>query len=98
MCVNEHFILLPDFNQNAINFNPALGFNTGCQMVGMSFQNFDTNMEYYDLFFDGVGSAFALKPESLRFIPVTIPEPTQQDPALSYAKREVSSDYYKFNI
>jgi hypothetical protein len=55
-------------------------------------------MEYYDSFFDNNGTAFALKPENLRFIPLTIPDPTPQNPALSYAKRDVSSDYYSFNI
>ena len=91
-------ISMPDLAPNNTNVSASLAMKYGVQMVGMNFQNFDANMEYYDLFFDGVGSAFALKPESLRFVPVTIPEPTPQDPALSYAKREVSSDYYKFNI
>ena len=40
----------------------------GCQMVGMNFQNFDSNMEYYDLAFDGNGSSFILKPAFLQGI------------------------------
>ena len=40
---NGMILLLPDYNNNAINFNPSIGLQAGCQMVGMSFQNFDTN-------------------------------------------------------
>ena len=89
---------MPDLSPYNTNVSASLHMKYGVQMVGMNFQNFDSNMEYYDLLFDGAGSAFVLKPESLRYIPVTIPDPTPQDPALSYAQRDVSSDYYKFNI
>jgi hypothetical protein len=37
-----------------------------------------------------------LKPENLRYIPVTIPTPTPQNPAYSYATREASTDFYSF--
>jgi len=49
------------------------------------------------LFFDRAGYAFALKPENLRYIPVTIPEPTPQKPEYSYSTRNVGTDYYNFN-
>jgi len=68
-------ILLPDFNKNADNFNPSLGFSTGCQLIGMSFQTFDVNMEYYSLFFNKAGYAFAYKPELLRFEKIVAPAP-----------------------
>ena len=68
-------ILLPNFSQDAKNFNPSLGFSSGCQFVGMSFQNFDTNLEYYTLFFNKAGYSFAFKPASLRYIKVTAPAP-----------------------
>ena len=68
-------ILFPNFSQDAKNFNPALGFSSGCQFVGMSFQNFDTNLEYYTLFFNKAGYSFAFKPASLRYIKVTVPAP-----------------------
>ena len=89
---------MPDLSPNNTNISASLNMKYGVQMVGMNFQNFDSNMEYYDLFFDGAGSAFVLKPESLRFVPVTIPEPTPQKPEYSYAQRDVSSDYYSFKI
>ena len=70
-------ILLPDYSNKAQNINPSLGMNYGCQMVGMCFQNFDSNMEFYTLFFNKAGSAFALKTDALRFIQkyITLPPP-----------------------
>jgi hypothetical protein len=55
-------------------------------------------MEYYSLFFDEVGHAFVLKPEHLRFVPVTIPDPKPQDPANSYTTRTVATDYYSISV
>ena len=68
-------ILLPNFSKDAKNFNPSLGFTSGCQFVAMSFQNFDTNLEYYTLFFNKAGYAFAFKPASLRYIKTTTDAP-----------------------
>ena len=45
----------------------------------------DTNIEENDIFFDENGYAFVLKPEKLRYIPITIPLPPPQNPELSYA-------------
>lgn len=91
-------IVRPDLSDTAANPSAALAMNYGCQMVGMSFQDFDDYMEYYSLFFDKSGSAFVLKPENLRFIEVTIPVPPPPNPEYSYQERKVSSDFYKFNI
>ena len=71
---------------------------TGCQLLAMRYQQIDVNVEENDIFFDDSGYAFVLKPENLRYIPVTIPLPPQQNPALSYATRSVQSDFYKFTI
>jgi hypothetical protein len=91
-------IALPDLNDKTTNISSALAMKYGCQMVAMSFQNFDTNMEYYKEFFNSVGSAFVLKPENLRHIPVTIPVPPPPNPAYSYKERPIKSDYYSFTI
>jgi len=91
-------LTLPDLSVYNNNASPILNFNYGCQCVGMSFQNFDANMQYYSLFFDKVGHAFVLKPENLRYVPVTIPDPTPQNPANSYTTRTVSTDYYSFSV
>lgn len=73
-------MLLPDYNANAKNIDPTIGMNYGCQLVGMSFQTFDTNMEFYTLFFNNAATAFVLKPENLRYIPqYTAPPPPLPD-------------------
>lgn len=77
-------ISLPDLSARNKNYPPTIAMKYGCQMVAMSFQNFDNNMEYYTQFFDDAGSAFVLKPEYLRYIPVFIPIPPVQNPAVSF--------------
>ena len=89
---------MPDLSVYNNNISPVLNFNYGCQWVGMNFQNFDDNMEYYTLYFDKVGHAFVLKPENLRFVPVTIPDATPQKPENSFTTRDVSTDYYSFSV
>jgi hypothetical protein len=89
---------IPDLSPYDTNISAATAMKYGCQWIGMNFQNFDSNMEYYDLFFDKSDSAFVLKPEKLRYVPVTIPNPTPQDPNNSYTTRNVSTDYYSFSV
>ena len=89
---------MPDVSSEDTNPSASLGMKYGVQMVGMCYQNYDTKLEYYETFFANAGYAFVLKPESLRYVLVTIPAPVEQDPALSYAKKEVASDYYSFTI
>ena len=72
--------------------------NYGCQFICMCYQDNDSNLQYIDKFFSDNNRALVLKPEKLRYIQVTIPEPTKQDPQLSYATRDIKADYYKFNI
>jgi hypothetical protein len=91
-------ITMPDLSPYDTNDSASLHMKYGCQMVGMCFQNYDSKMEYYDVFFDGEGHAFVLKPANLRYVPVTVPDPTPQKPAYSYAPRAVKSDYYSFSI
>jgi len=92
-------IAIPDKGlANPPNPNTIASREMGCQMVAMRYQNFDSFLEQDTLYFDQGGYAFILKPERLRYIPVTVPDPTPQNPALSYQTREISTDYYKFNI
>ena len=67
-------------------------------MVALSLQSYDSSLEFYNELFDKAGSAFVLKPLELRYIPVTIPVPPPPNPALSYEKRDIKSDYYNFTI
>jgi hypothetical protein len=89
---------MPDKGANPENPSSVVMRETGCQLLAMRYPKIDTNIEENDIFFDENGSAFVLKPENLRYIPVTIPLPPKQNPELSYATRTVQSDYYKFNI
>lgn len=91
-------IAMPDKGSNPENMSPIVCRETGCQMIAMRYQVFDTNLQENIMFFDNAGYAFVLKPERLRFTPTKIPAPTPQNPALSYQTRTVQSDYYKFDI
>jgi hypothetical protein len=77
-------ICLPDLSAKNTNYSSALAMTYGCQMIAMSFQNFDDNMKFYTQYFDDAGSAFVLRPDRLRYIPVFIPIPPAQDPSVSY--------------
>ena len=89
-------IVFPDKGTNPNNPSGIFCRDAGCQMVAMRYQYIDNFFEENNTFFDNCGHAFCLKPENLRFKPVTIPTPTPQNPALSYATRNVKTDYYDF--
>ena len=91
-------IVFPDSGVNPPNPSGYLCRESGCQLVAMRYQYVDNFLEENALFFDRCGYAFCLKPERLRYIPVTIPTPTPQNPSYSYATRTTASDYYSFNI
>lgn len=91
-------IVFPDKGTNPANPSGALCRAFGCQMVAMRYQLVDNLLMENTLFFDRASYAFSLKPEDLRYIPVTIPEPTPQNPAYSYATREASTDFYSFKF
>jgi hypothetical protein len=91
-------ICMPDLGSNPPNpyFNALT--TTGCQFIAMKYTTIDANLDINDAFFDDHGSAFVLKPENLRYIPITIPLPPQQNPDLAYATKTIQSDFYKFDI
>ena len=91
-------IVLPNWRANDTNPNFNIARTYGCQFIGMSFQNYDSNLELYDVFFDKNKTAFVLKPPDLRYIPVTIPVPPPAPAEYSYANRSIKSDYYHYNI
>jgi competence transcription factor ComK len=80
-------IVLPDVSSNNKNFSAALVQTYGCQMIAMSFQNFDENMKYYTKFFDDAGTAFVLRNEMYRYKPTYLPLPVKQDKCNTYAFR-----------
>jgi hypothetical protein len=89
-------IVFPDVGSNPSNPSGMLCRAIGCQMVAMRYQYVDNFLKENAIFFDEGGYAFVLKPENMRYQPVTIPDPTPQKPAYSYATRNASSDYYNF--
>jgi hypothetical protein len=89
---------MPDKGSNPENPSSLVMREMGCQLLAMRYQKVDVNVEENDAFFEENGYAFVLKPENLRYIPVTIPAPPPQNPQLSFATRSVSSDFYSFNI
>ncbi len=89
---------MPDKGTNPENPSSIVMREMGCQLLGMRYQNMDANIEENNMFFDENGYAFVLKPENLRYVPITIPLPPPQNPELSYATRTVQSDFYKFEI
>jgi hypothetical protein len=91
-------IVLPDNGRDPANPSGIVSRAMGCQMVAMRYNKFDTNLDENNEFFNETGYAFVLKPESLRFVPIVIPDPTPPDPKLSYAKRTITADYYAFDI
>ena len=91
-------LVMPDISGVNTNYSPQLAWACGSQFVSLCFQNFDTNMEAYSALFDKNGSSFVLKPAALRYIPVTIPPPSQAKPEYSYKKRDTSTDYYSLSI
>ena len=91
-------IVMPDWSANDKNPNFNIARQYGCQMIGMSFQNFDSNLEHYNAFFDGNKTAFVLKPKELRFVPVTVDVPPASPPNYSFQARAVTNDYYNYRI
>lgn len=91
-------LTMPDLSTRYTNSPASLHMKYGCQFIGMCYQNYDANMEFYETMFAENKSAFVLKPANLRYIQVKIDVPPPQDPALSYAPRNVKSDYYNFTI
>uniref|UniRef100_A0A6C0F131 PI-PLC Y-box domain-containing protein n=1 Tax=viral metagenome TaxID=1070528 RepID=A0A6C0F131_9ZZZZ len=94
-------IVVPDFSMSVNNYDPMPPSLAGCQAMAMSFQiPRDGNLAIYNDWFEAgpSKSAFLLKSDGLRFTPQTIPVPTPQNPALSFASRPLKSDMYSFSI
>lgn len=91
-------ISMPDLSNRNTNINAGLHFKYGCQMVCLNFQNVDSNLTYYLEQFNKYGSAFILKPEELRYVPVYADKPADQEPKLSYAPRQIEKPYFSHTL
>lgn len=95
----KHMTLVtPDRGGSPENPSSLLCRTYGCQLIAMRYQTADNFLKINTKLFNASGYAFSLKPESLRYTPITIPEPTPQNPELSYATQTVATDYYSFDV
>lgn len=78
-------LVLPEKGGRPINDGHNGPFTWGCQMVAMCFQEEarDEKLKAYEDKFASVGYAFILKPEDLRYVPITIPAPKPPNPKAS---------------
>ena len=92
-------IVLPDKDgANPSNPSGVLAREMGCHMVAMRYQYVDGYLTENESFFNNSQSAFVLKPENMRYIAVYTKELPPQDPKLSYATRNVTTDFYSFDF
>ena len=91
-------LTMPDLSAINKNVPAALHQQYGCQFVCMNYPKLDSNMEYYNNFFSENGTAFVLKPSSLRYHVIKIPNPKPQNPKVSYAKKSISLPMFKGSI
>ena len=91
-------IVLPDTGINPPNPSGIICREAGCQMVAMRYQYVDNYLEENATFFDDAGYAFVLKPDSLTYEEVTVPDAVPQNTSYSYDTRTASTDYYSFDF
>ena len=82
-------ICYPELDSVPKNPSALIPWKMGCQIVAMSFQNFDANLEIYNEKFDDNGSAFVLKHDDQRSVQATIVKPTSPPAAYSYKERKL---------
>jgi len=82
-------LVVPEKSGRPVNEGHNAPFTWGCQLVAMCFQEpaRDEKLKAYEDKFDSVGYAFVLKPEDLRYVPITIAPPTPPNPAGSMKAR-----------
>lgn len=88
----------PDLNITPKNPSAALTMMYGCQFTAIAYQINDAFCQHYEKLFDDNESAFILKPENLRFIPLVEELPPPQNPDYDPTPREVTGTYYNFSI
>lgn len=83
-------IVNPNFTgRTKQNFNYLTPYYTGCQFIAMNYTSPDKNMlEYIDRF---KSNSILLKPYKLRYHPVSIQQPLQQDKRVSFEPKQIST-------
>jgi len=82
-------LVIPDKGGRPINNGHNGPYTWGCQIAAMCFQEEarDEKLKAYEDKFASVGYAFILKPEDLRYVPITIAPPAPPNPKASMEAR-----------
>jgi hypothetical protein len=86
-------LVVPEKSGRPVNDGHNASFTWGCQIVAMCFQDAarDEKLKAYEDKFDSVGYAFVLKPEDLRYVPITIGLPAPPNPKASMEGRSATT-------
>ena len=86
-------LVIPDKAGRPINEGHNGPYTWGCQIAAMCFQEEvrDEKLKAYEDKFASVGYAFILKPEDLRYVPITIAPPAPPNPKSSMESRPVEA-------
>ena len=86
-------LVIPDKGGRPINDGHNGPFTWGCQIATMCFQEEarDEKLKAYEDKFASVGYAFILKPEDLRYVPITIAPPAPPNPTASMEARPIEA-------
>jgi hypothetical protein len=88
-------MVVPDPDPDLKNNNPTILFGYGCQWNLVNYGSLDSMMELYVGQFQQ--GSFVIKPESLRYKPLTYKTPTLPDPNVSFQPMAHSSPIYDNN-
>lgn len=94
-------LVVPDKSGRPLNDGHNGPFTWGCQIVTMCFQEEarDEKLKAYEDKFASVGYGFILKPEDLRYVPITIAPPAPPDPKSSMEARPAqAAGGFKFTM
>lgn len=86
-------LVIPDKTGRPLNEGYNGPYTWGCQIAAMCFQEEvrDEKLKSYEDKFASVGYAFILKPEDLRYVPITIAPPAPPNPKSSMEARPVEA-------
>jgi hypothetical protein len=91
-------IVTPDIGAKPDNPNISTANLLGIQFTAINFSNEDSLYTKTMNLFNDNGSAFILKPENLRYVPLYIPVPNDPPPGYSFAPRNLEGRYFNFQI
>jgi len=92
------YFIMPDVGDDPVNPNSQKCTDLGCQFVAMRYQLEDNHLATNNKLFNDNGYAFKLKPQDLRYIPIPIIPAIPQNPAFSYASRDIETAAGKLYI